>query len=275
MICEDSKESLELQSVAKFFKQDVLVFPDFRASYGDDLRVFKEELHQLFSSLRTYYKAKKKPLIISPLKTLLFNLPKESLLDSIIIEFGEVLKLNEFKEKMLFWGYSFVDMVQVEGEISFRGDIIDIFVPASDMPIRISLFDNEIEQIKYFELESQRTQKEEIDRFIITPAFYSLSESQFKNLNKKIERSDEDSLVKDVASLGLWHLEDLAENFLQDKNVKLIRNLDSLLVDAYALNNPTLSRDEFNLDILEENDDVQVVSSNFEVSDEILSSLTM
>ena len=259
MICEDAKESLELQSVAKFFNQDTIVFPDLRASFGDDLRVFKEEIHQLFSSLRTYYKAKKKPLVISPLKTLLFHLPKEELLDSTTIEFSQTINLQEFKEKMLFWGYNFVDMVQVEGEISFRGDIIDIYAPAAKMPVRISLFDNEVEQIKYFELESQRTQTQELDSFIITPAFYSLDEDEFENLNKKVESSEFDSLVKDVASLGLWHLDDSAHNFLKNKNVKLIRNLDSLLVDAYALNNPMLRREEFNLEVLKENDDIKEI----------------
>jgi len=259
LICEDSKEASDLQSVAKFFKQECIVFPDFRASYGDDLRVFKEELHQLFSALRIYDTCRVKPLIISPLKTLLFNLPHENLLGSTNIEFGEKLNLKEFKEQMLFWGYNFVDIIQVEGEVSFRGDIIDIYVPASDMPIRISLFDDEIEQIKEFELESQRTKKTELDSFVITPAFYSFDEEQFNAINQKIELSDYDSLVKDVASLGLWHLGDMASNFLEDKNVKLVRNLDSLLVDAYALNNPTISREFFNLDILEENDDVREI----------------
>ncbi|MDA7817633.1 helicase-related protein [Sulfurimonas sp.] len=259
LVCEDSKEAEELSSVAKFFKQDVLLFPDFRAGFGDDLRVFKEELHQLFSALRYYYTCKKKPLIISPLKTLLFALPKENLLDSMSLDFGEKIKIQEFKEKMLFWGYNFVDMVQVQGEISFRGDIIDIYAPASNMPVRISLFDDEIEQIKEFELESQRTQKEELDSFLITPAFYSLNEEEFNKLNKKIESSEFDSLVKDVASLGLWHLDDNGVNFLEDKNVKLVRNLDSLLVDAYALNNPTVSRECFNLEVLEDSDDFKEV----------------
>ncbi|MCF6340093.1 MAG: DEAD/DEAH box helicase [Sulfurimonas sp.] len=255
LICQDSKEAQSLESVAKFFKRDVLVFPDLRASFGDDLRVFKEELHQLFSTLRKYYTTKKKPLIISPLKTLLFNLPKENLLQSTTLEFGSNINMKIFKEQMLFWGYNFVDMVQVEGEISFRGDIIDIYAPSSKLPIRISLFDDEIEQIKYFELESQRTLKEELDSFEITPAFYSLDEREFDSLNKKIELSEFDSLVKDIASLGFWHLEKNSVNFLDDKNVKLIKNLDAFLVDAYALNFPTISRENFNLEILSESDD--------------------
>jgi len=260
LICQDSKEAHELESVAKFFKKDVLVFPDLRAAFGDDLRVYKEEIHQLFTALRSYYAFKKKPLVISPLKTLLFNLPKENLLSSATLEFGSTIELKKFQEQMLFWGYSFVDMVQVEGEISFRGDIIDIFPPASPMPLRISLFDDEIEQIKYFELESQRTQKEELESIEITPAFYSLDEDGFNALNAKIAKSEFNSLVKDIASLGLWHLDERAANFLEGKNTKLVRNLDALLVDAYALNKPTLSRECFELDILSESDDFKEIS---------------
>ncbi len=255
LICEDSIEAESLESVAKFFKKDVIVFPDFRPSFGDDLRVYKEEVHSLFTKLRTYYKAKQKPLVISPLKTLLFNLPKENMFGSTTIEFGGNIKLKEFKQQMLFWGYTFVDMVQVEGEISHRGDIIDIYIPSSKMPIRISLFDDEIEQIKHFELESQRTASKELDSYEITSAFYSLDENSYDGLMKKIELSEFDSLVKDVASLGLWYLGDNATNFLENKNVKLVRELDSVLVDAYALSNPTLSRDKFDLEILPSNDD--------------------
>ena len=255
LICEDLKEAQELKSVADFFKQDTIVFPDFRPTFGDDLRVYKEELHELFSKLRTYHKAKKKPLVISPLKTLLFNLPCEELLQARVIEFSQEIKLQEFKEQMLFWGYTFVDMVQVEGEISFRGDIIDIYVPSSINPIRISLFDETVEQIKFFELESQRTLGDELESFEVTSAFYSLNEDSFNELNKKVEVSEFDSMTKDVASLGLWHLEEKASNFLQGKNAKLSRNLDATLIDAYGINEPQVSRECFNLEYLPQSDD--------------------
>ena len=260
LICEDAKEADELKSVADFFKKDVLIFPDFRASFGDDLRSYKEELHQLFSALRVYHSMKKKPLIISPLKTLLFHLPNKELLNSTKVEFAQRLNLNEFKKQMLFWGYSFVDMVQVEGEISFRGDIIDIYPPSSKNPIRVSLFDDEIEQIKFFELETQRTLKEELDGFEISPAFYSFNEDEFDSINNKIQSSEFDCLQKDVASLGLWYLGDNASNFLDGKNVRLLRDLESVLVDAYALNNPTLSRDQFDLEILPDTDNYKELS---------------
>ncbi len=263
LICEDAKEAYELENVAKFFHRDVVVFPDFRPSYGDDLRSYKEELHELFFALRKYHFAKQKPLVISPLKTLLFHLPKKEILESTKLEFATQIRLKQFKEQMLHWGYTFVDMVQVEGEISHRGDIIDIFVPSSTNPIRISLFDNEIEQIKEFELESQRTLGDDLESLEICSAFYSLDENTHNELNQKIQNSEFDALNKDVASLGFWHLDDLAENFLANKNVKLVRNLDNLLKDAYGINNPQLPRDAFDLDVLEENENVkELVATN-------------
>lgn len=259
LICEDSKEAKELANVAAFFKKDYIVLPDFRPSFGDDLRSYKEELHQLLGSLRRYYRSSKKPLIISPLKTLLFHFPNETLLNSLWLEFAQTLQLNELKEQLLFWGYNFVDIVQAQGEVSFRGDIIDIFVPSADKPIRISLFDNEIEQIKYFELETQRTEKEELDKFEVSSAFFSLDEEQYNKLNTKVENSEFDALSKDIASLGLWHLEELGENFLEAKYTRLSKNMDNLLKDAYGINNPQISRECFNVELLPQSDDFKDV----------------
>jgi len=252
LICEDEKESHHLADVARFFDRDVLLFPDFRARYEDDLRPFKEELQELFKALRTYYSATTKPLVISPLKTLLFPLPKPELLETFTIEYAQTIDLKSFKDKMLFWGYSFVDMVQVEGEISFRGDIIDIFTPNSENPYRISLFDEEIEEIKHFTLEKQRTIGDLIDTVEIAPAFYALDESGYEAIRTKCEESESDSFVKDVASLGFWYLETLANPFLEGKKARLIKPMDALLDEVYVINEPQVPRESFAVDVLPE-----------------------
>ncbi|MEO1938502.1 MAG: CarD family transcriptional regulator, partial [Sulfurimonas sp.] len=265
LICEDAKEADELQAVAKFFNQDVLVFPDFRPTYGDDLRSYKEELHELLADLRSYYRTQKKPLVISPLKTLLFPLPKAEILKSTNLEFGSEIDLVSFKEQMLHWGYTFVDMVQVEGEISHRGDIIDIFVPATKNPYRISLFDTEIEQIKAFDLDTQRTIGDELDSIEISAAFFALDAEQFDTLNAKIEASEFDALSRDIASLGFWHLDELAENFLEGKKALLAHKMENALIDAYAINNPQIPREQFALDILPESESMrELVVANAE-----------
>ncbi len=252
LICEDAKEAAGLADVCSYFERDCLVFPDLRAAYGDDLRPFREELQQLFLQLRTYNGAAKKPLVISPLKTLLFPLPKERLLQTRILEFGDVLELNSFKEQMLFWGYSFVDIVQVEGEISFRGDIIDIYIPGSKYPFRISLFDDEIEEIRLFDPQTQRTIDDETDSIEISSAFFTLESDGFERLSRRVEDSGSDSFIKDIASLGFWHLEEDAASFLEGKAVKMIRPLKELLDEAYALNGPQVPRESFDVEYISE-----------------------
>ena len=252
LICEDEKESHALVDVAKFFRRDVIVFPDFRARYEDDLRPFKEEMQELFRALRLYYESDRQPLIISPIKTLLFPLPKPELLETFSIEYAETLGLKAFKEKMLFWGYTFVDMVQVEGEISFRGDIIDIFTPSSENPYRISLFDEEIEEIKAFTLEKQRTIGEPLDMIEIAPAFYALNEQQYEVMEQKVLESESDSFVKDNASLGFWYLDELASSFIDDKKALFIKPMDDLLDEVYVVNDPQVIREKFDVEVMAE-----------------------
>jgi len=254
LVCEDAKEAHQLSDIARFFKRDVIVFPDFRASFGDDLRAYKEELHQLFSALRLYHLSSDKPLVISPFKTLLFEVPKQKLLESVCFEFADIINLADFKKKMLFWGYNFVDIVQMAGEVSFRGDIVDIFPPSSDMPYRISLFDETIEQIKYFQPETQRTQKDEVEKITITPAFYSFDEDGYDFLRKKVLDSDFDAIVKDIASLGFWYLGDNGYNFTKGKKAVFSKKLSHMIRDAYILNAPSVSKDTFDIEVLKQDD---------------------
>ncbi len=242
IICEDAKEASSLADVATFLEIETLVFPDFRASYMDDLRPFSEELFALFAALRSYYSAKKKPLIIAPLKTLLYPLPNVSLLQSMTIEFASRLDLKQLKETLHRWGYTFVDMVEMEGEISHRGDILDIFIPNTSNPYRISLFDDEVEEIKMFDVETQRTDKEELASIEVTSAFFSLSQEQGGVFDKAILNAKSDSFVKDMASLGFWVLEDEGADFTLGKSLMRIHEMKSALDESYGMDFPVIPR---------------------------------
>jgi len=252
ILCEDAKEAEELADVARFLEIESIVFPDFRATYMDDLRPFSEELFALFGALRRYYASEKKPLVISPLKTLLYPLPTAQLLQSMTIEFASRLDLKDLKETLLRWGYSFVDMVEMEGEVSHRGDILDIFVPAHENPYRISLFDDEVEEIKLFDVETQRTQKEELASIEVTSAFFSLDEEQSKRFEKAIMNAQSDSFVKDIASLGLWVVGAEGADFTEGKSVRRIREMKSLLDESYGPNHPVLPRERLEAQLIPE-----------------------
>ena len=252
VIVKDSKEALALADVAKFLNQEVLVFPDLRAVSGDDLRSFKSELFELFSALNSYKLASKKPLVISPIKTVSHPLPVEALCETRTLEFGESIDLSRFKKQMLFWGYTFVDIVEEKGEISFRGDIIDIFPITADKPFRISLFGDEVEEIRVFELETQKSIKEEIEKIDITPAFFALNEEEYDALSHKCEHSSSDSFVKDLSSLGLWHLDGLSSPFMEGKKSVYSGDFSLELQEIYAFDEKAVDESYFDLQIIPE-----------------------
>ncbi len=252
VIVKDTKEALALADVVRFCKKEVLLFPDLRAVSGDDLRSFKSELFELFSALNVYKQASKKPLVISPVKTVSHALPKEELCDTTRIAFGDTLALESFKKQMLHWGYTFVDIVEEKGEVSFRGDIIDIFPISADKPYRISLFGDEVEEIRAFELETQKSIKEEIESIEIIPAFFALDEVQYDRLSSKCERSTSDSFVKDLSSLGLWHLDELSAAFMEGKEAVYTSDLSLELQEIYAFDDNAIDEHYFDLEIIPE-----------------------
>ena len=215
LVTSDEKEANEIAEVAQFLDFPTFKLPDFRANFGDDLRPFKEELFELFSTLSAFYEnPKPKKLLIAPLRSLMTALPKPALFATIMIEFASKLDLPAFKEQLHNWGYSFVDIVEEEGEVSFRGDIIDIYPRGEENPYRISLFDDEIEGIRTFTCESQKSQKEEIESFKIAPAYFAFDNAQVARVSACIEGLDSDSFMQDISSLGLWCLGNMAQDLL-------------------------------------------------------------
>ena len=260
ILCEDDKEAKKLRDIALFFQKDVITFPDFRATYGDDLRAYKEELHQLLDALYHYHKnATANTVVIAPLRSMAFQLPKKELFTELSLSFGDDINIKELQNTLLEWGYNFVDIVETTAEVSFRGDIIDIYPPSSKTPFRISLFDTQIEQIKPFDVQTQRTLKEEKETLLITPALFGLSSLEYQTLLEKVENSPFEPLSKDIASLGLWHL-DTVENFLENKSVYFLKNLTPLLQEIFALQNPTIEEEFFQkIPILEEKEGYQEI----------------
>ncbi|MBK1993946.1 transcription-repair coupling factor, partial [Campylobacter novaezeelandiae] len=158
IICEDDKEADLLAQVSNFQSYKTFVLPDFRAEFGDDLRSFSKELFEICRVLDSYYKEKeKKKILISPIATLLHKLPGESNLKNYYIYKNEKFDFLKFKEQIEYLGYEFVDIVQDKAEVSIRGDVIDIFCINKEKPIRISFFADEIESIREFDINTQKS----------------------------------------------------------------------------------------------------------------------
>ncbi|GHS23115.1 transcription-repair-coupling factor [Helicobacter pylori] len=218
LACKDFKESELAKEVISYFKPNIkaILFPEFRAKKNDDLRSFFEEFLQLLGGLREFYQAlenKQEAIIIAPISALLHPLPKKELLESFKITLLEKYNLKDLKDKLFYYGYEIVDLVEVEGEASFRGDIVDIYAPNSKA-YRLSFFDTECESIKEFDPTTQMSLKEDLLEIEIPPTLFSLNEQSYKDLKTKVEQSPLNSFSKDLTSFGLWFLEEKANDLL-------------------------------------------------------------
>ncbi|GAA9871194.1 transcription-repair coupling factor [Helicobacter pylori] len=218
LACKDFKESELAKEVISYFKPNtkVVLFPEFRAKKNDDLRSFFEEFLQLLGGLREFYQAlenKQEAIIIAPISALLHPLPKKELLESFKITLLEKYNLKDLKDKLFYYGYEILDLVEVEGEASFRGDIVDIYAPNSKA-YRLSFFDTECESIKEFDPTTQMSLKEDLLEIEIPPTLFSLDEPSYKDLKAKVEQSPLNSFSKDLTSFGLWFLGEKANDLL-------------------------------------------------------------
>ena len=211
IIVADEQEATHVADVAKLLQKPFVKLPDFRAEYGDDLRVFKEELDELFVQLNNYYHTP--ALLIVPKATAKHPMPIKKYFARKTIEFGDRIDREEFKNLLYRWGYTFVDIIEAKGEASFRGDIIDIFPPNHQKPVRFSLFDDEVESIRYFDPITQRSIKEELEEVEIYNAFLVRDEE----LEEAIEESNFDVFEKDIYSVGFWVAQ--REDILAGKSV--------------------------------------------------------
>ncbi|MGL2805452.1 transcription-repair coupling factor [Helicobacter pylori] len=218
LACKDFKESKLAKEVISYFKPNTkaVLFPEFRAKKNDDLRSFFEEFLQLLGGLREFYQAlenKQETIIIAPISALLHPLPKKELLESFKITLLEKYNLKDLKDKLFYYGYEILDLVEVEGEASFRGDIVDIYAPNSKA-YRLSFFDTECESIKELDPTTQMSLKEDLLEIEIPPTLFSLDESSYKDLKTKVEQSPLNSFSKDLTSFGLWFLGEKAQDLL-------------------------------------------------------------
>ena len=88
---------------------------------------------------------------------------------SITVESGPVIDLDSWKERLVAMGYERMAQVDGMGQFSIRGGIVDIFPLTEEVPVRIELWDDEVDSIRTFDLESQRS-VEQLESITIYPA---------------------------------------------------------------------------------------------------------
>ncbi|MCI8724814.1 MAG: transcription-repair coupling factor [Hungatella sp.] len=97
-------------------------------------------------------------------------LPLDMLKGQILqVEAGGVIDIEEWKKRLVALGYERMSQVDGMGQFSIRGGIIDIFPLTEELPVRIELWDDEVDSIRSFDLESQRS-VEQLSQVTLYPA---------------------------------------------------------------------------------------------------------
>lgn len=151
----------------------------------------------------------KKRILISHVEGVTRFLPNPELykLNTLFLEKNKSYNLNNLVNSLINMGFTRVNKIDQSLQFALRGDILDIFPINLDKPIRIEFFDDEIESIRYFEIESQ-TSIEEIDNIKIFPAtdlliedFNYGKENILNKLNidlKKLKIEEREKLINKV-----------------------------------------------------------------------------
>ena len=119
----------------------------------------------------------------------------------IKLKTGQEAERDELVAELLLNGYENVPQVMEKGEFSVRGDIVDIFSPSFTEPVRISFFDTEIDQIKTFDRETQRSTGQLDETIAVPSAIYAFPEDRRDRIADTIlERVREDLAKMNTAT---------------------------------------------------------------------------
>ncbi|MEJ2396102.1 MAG: transcription-repair coupling factor, partial [Candidatus Thiodiazotropha sp.] len=162
VVAQDVTSAIRLERELRFFLGDagvaVINFPDWETLPYDLFSPLPELISQ---RLLTLYRLPqtRRGVLITPISTLMQRLPPQSFLEahSLIVERGQQLNLEETRARLQRGGYQCVSQVLTHGEFAVRGSLIDIFPMGSPVPYRIDLFDDEVDTIRTFDAETQRS----------------------------------------------------------------------------------------------------------------------
>jgi len=160
VFCAQATEAQRLKDEIAWFAPQlaVLLLPDWETlpydSFSPHHDLVSERLATLYRIMREDF-----DVAIVPAATALTRLGPPSFLaaHSFFLKAGEALELERFRAQLTLAGYSHVTQVVAPGEYCVRGGLIDLFPMGSALPYRIDLVDQEIESIRCFDPDSQRT----------------------------------------------------------------------------------------------------------------------
>ncbi|TKB58526.1 transcription-repair coupling factor [Ferrimonas aestuarii] len=184
LITKDTPSALHLEQELSYLcpDLDVTLFPDREVLPYDSFSPHQDIVSQRLEALY-HLPNLTSGLVIVPVNTAMVRLSPVDYVASqvLLLEPGQTINVASLKHNLTQAGYHHVEQVYEHGEFAVRGSIIDLFPMGSDEPLRLDLFDDELESIRTFDVDSQRSGGT-LDKIRLLPA------REFPTNDKAIER---------------------------------------------------------------------------------------
>jgi len=184
LVTQDTPSALKLESELKFLlpEQNVMVFPDWETLPYDHFSPHQDIISDRLASLNKLKQTQSGVLILPVATLMLRTSPPEFIYGStLLFKKGQTLDSHKLRSNLEAAGYTHVQQVMEHGEFAIRGSIVDLFPMGNITPLRLDLFDDELDSIKEFDVETQRSGTE-IKSIELMPAH------EFPTNEKDIER---------------------------------------------------------------------------------------
>ncbi|HGO8748347.1 TPA: transcription-repair coupling factor [Neisseria meningitidis] len=197
----DAEQALRLQTAWRFFRpHDTAVFlPDWETLPYERFSPHQDLVSERLSAL-WQIKSGAADVLFVPVATAMQKLPPVPFLAgrTFWLKTGQTLDIGRLKSDLVDAGYNHVSHVVAAGEFAVRGGIVDLFPMGSEMPYRIDLFDDEIDSIKTFDTETQRTISP-VSEIRLLPAHEFPTDSEAQKIFRSRFREEVDGNPNDAA----------------------------------------------------------------------------
>ena len=161
----------------KYFTDNVVIFPKKEVVTYDYVAESKENLYERIESLNKI-KSKKTLIVVTTIEAVMQKLPEKNTIYQNELKFktGNSYKLDDIKRNLVDLGYVRCDLIEGKGQFSVRGDIVDISINEKT-GIRLEFWGDEIDSIREFNIETQRSIKNKNEATIYPSNEYILEDS--------------------------------------------------------------------------------------------------
>ncbi|MBQ4832237.1 transcription-repair coupling factor [Pseudoalteromonas sp. MMG010] len=211
IVTPDTPSALRLETELDYLLPDhpVMVFPDWETLPYDHFSPHQDIISARLATLNTL-KNEQRSVLIVPVSTLMLRTAPASFIYGSTLNFkvGDKLDSHLLRQNLEQAGYLNVQQVMEHGEYAIRGSIVDLYPMGSPHPFRLDFFDDELDSIRLFDVESQRSD-EKVDKIELLPAHeFPTNDADIErfriNYREKFGASSEQDSVYMQVTKGTW-----------------------------------------------------------------------